>query len=262
MEFKNIAEESSPLQRSFGPEREQLMQLRTLGLSEREAVEYTLMLSRDEELQRLQGCTNGHVLEEGMFDNDESSRSGSGSDHSSLSSSSVRHYSPPSLHSSLSGSSTSSHGHISIASPSSSNIKVQVSPRFHPEPKEAGGLLGSPSNSQAVPPQECSPSAPSRSHSKSTPGPNTPLAVTPTPKQVRTGISMSSGKPNAWSKPLPGTGLSASPPVPSRHPLPDWGAEVERIREVEDVELRFALELSLAEAQSRERETQTNAGGT
>jgi len=71
---------------------------------------------------------------------------------------------------------------------------------------------------------------------------------------------MSSGKPNAWSKPLPGTGFSVSPPVPSRHPLPGWEAEVERIREVEDVELRFALELSLAEAQSREREK--NAGGT
>ena len=254
------AGEFSPLRRSIGPKREQLMQLHTLGLTELEAVEYALMLSRDEELQRLQNSTSGHVPEEGIFDTDDNSNSQSGSDQSTLSSSSsIRQYSPPPLRPSTSGSSTSSHGNIvPLASPSSSNIKVQVSPRFHPEPKEAGGLSGDHCDSQSVPRGDSS-SVPSSC--QSTVGPMPPLA-TPL-KQGSAGIGTSFGRPNAWNKPLPGTGLAASPPAPTGQPLPvplrrDWGVEAERIRQVEDLELRFALELSLAEARSRER----NVGGT
>ena len=80
-------------------------------------------------------------------------------------------------------------------------------------------------------------------------------------------MDSSSGKPNAWSKPLPGTGLSvsASPPAQTGEPLPSarqthWEADAERIRQIEDLELRFALEMSLAEARSREREK--DPGGT
>ena len=205
------------------------------------------MLSRDEELQRLRNSTSEHVGEEGIFDVDESSNSQSGSDQSTLSSSSVRQYSPPPLRPSTSGSSTGSHGNlVPLASPSSSNIKVQVSPRFHPEPKEAGGLSGSPSDSQSVA-QESPSSFPSSSYSPSALGPMNPLA-TPS-KQGLAGIGVSSGQPNAWHKPLPGTGLAASPPF---SPRSDWEAEAESIREVEDLELRLALELSLAEARSRE----------
>lgn len=248
---------------SSEPEREQLMQLRTLGLSEREAVEYALMLSRDEELQRLQRAGR-HVHEEGVFDIDESSGRQSGSNRSSpLSSSPTDYYSPPpSLRPLKSGSSSSSHGRfVPSASPSTSNIKVQVLPRFHPEPKEAGGLVGSLSDSQAVLPQESSSSLPCRSYSQPLLG----KALQPQ-KQVHTGDGASSlGKHNAWNKPLPGVSSATSTPAPIILPLISGsgmhrGAEAERIRRVEDLELRFALELSLAEAQSRE--SVQNAGGT
>ena len=242
-----LAEEPFPLRSSLGPKREQMMQLHTLGLTELEAVEYTLMLTRDEELQRLRNSTSEHVGEEGIFDADESSNSQSGSDYSTLSSSSVRQHSPPAIRPSTSGSSTGSHGNIvPLASPSSSNVKVQVSPRFHLEPKEAGGLSGSPCDSQLVAQGNLS-YFPSGSHSPSAFGPINPLA-TPL-KQGFGGITASSGKPNAWHKPLPGTGLAASPPYSPRR---DWEVEAESIREVEDLELRLALELSLAEARNRE----------
>ena len=234
-----LAEQPIHLQSTLGPKREQMMQLQTLGLTELEAVEYTLMLSRDEELQRLQNSISEHVDEEGIFDADESSNSLSGSDQSTLSSSSVRQYSPPPLRPSTSESSTGSHGNLVLmASPSSSNIKVQISPRFHPEPKEAGGLLGSPCDLAQGNPS----SFPSGFYSQSTPGPITPLATRP---KQGAGIDTSSGKSNAWNKPLPGTGLAASPPFPLRR---DWEVEAESIRQVEDLELRLALELSLAEA--------------
>lgn len=213
------------------------------------------MLSRDEELQRR---TSEHVREGGIFDADDSSNSQSGSDQSTLSSSSVRQYSPPPLRPSTSWSSASSHGNVvPLVSHSSSNIKLQVWPRFHPEPKEAGGLSGRPSDSQSV--LQGKPSSfPPNSNPQSAPGPLAPLS-TPS-KQGFAGIGTSSGKPNAWNKPLPGTGLAASPPVPTfLVPLRrDLEVEVERIRGVEDLELRLVLELSLAEARSRER----NIGGT
>ena len=256
-DIANLAEEPSFLKRSFGPEREQLMQLHNLGLTELEAVEYTLMLSRDEELKKLQKSNNEHVHEEGMFDADESSNSQSGSDQSTLSSSSVHQYSPPPLRPSTSGSSISSYGRlVPLVSPSSSNIKVQVSPRIYPEPMEAGGLFGSPSEAQLIPQGNPS-SFPSSSNSQSTHGPINLLA---TPSKQSSGSP--SRKPNAWNNPLPGIGLAASPSVPSEKPVQfsprrDWEVEAERIREVEDMEIRFALELSLAEAQSRE-----NDGGT
>ncbi len=97
-DIADLAEEAPLAQRSLSPEREQLMQLHNLGLTELEAVEYTLMLSRDEELQKLRKSTNEHEHEEGIFDADESSNSQSGSDQSILSSSSVRQYSPPPQH--------------------------------------------------------------------------------------------------------------------------------------------------------------------
>jgi hypothetical protein len=258
-DIADLTEEPSFLKRSFGPEREQLMQLHNLGLTELEAVEYTLMLSRDEELQKLQKNNDEHVHEEGIFDADESSNSQSGSDQSTLSSYSVPQYSPPPLRPSASGSSSSSYGRVvPLVSPSSSNVKVQVSPRFYPEPMEAGGIFGSPtspSEPQSIPQGNPS-SFPSSSYSQLIHGPVNLLA-TPS-KQSFAGTGSPSGKPNAWNKPLPGTGLAASPSISTGNPLQvslrkEWEVEAE-----EDMELRFALELSLAEAQSRER----NDGGT
>jgi WD40 repeat protein len=227
-----LVEESRSFRRSFGPEREQSKKLQTLGLSEREAVEYTLMLSRDEEIQRVQRRTQ-HVDEQEIIEADESLGRQSGSDPSfSLTSSSLGRYSPPSL------SRRSTSGTGLLVPPPTSNVKVQVSPRFHPEPTRAGGLLGSPSDSQ---------SPGSVSFSRSKPGPTSSRATSS--KQASTRDSTSPAKQNAWCNPLPGTGSSTSP---TGTPGTNWEPEAESISSVEDLELRFALELSLAEAQSRE----------
>ncbi|KAH9001915.1 hypothetical protein EDB86DRAFT_2801290 [Lactarius hatsudake] len=228
-----LVEESHSSWRSVGPEREQLQKLQALGLSEREAVEYTLMLSRDEELQRVQRRTE-HV-------DDESSGRQSGSDPSfPLSSSPSDRHSPPPPPSS------SPHRLLMpLAPPPTSNVKVQVSPRFHPEPRMAGGLPGSPSDLRS--PRSV------WSRSRPTLGPTSSRATSS--KQTSTATPT---KQNAWRKPLPGTGSSVPPTGPSSLVTPstpgsNWEGEAKRISRVEDLELRFALELSLAEAQSRER---------
>ncbi|KAI0245301.1 hypothetical protein BJV78DRAFT_1288304 [Lactifluus subvellereus] len=227
-----LEDESYRWKRSSDPEREQLMQLRALGLSEQEAVEYALMLSRDEELQRLQSCAGGHMHEEGVFDCDESSGQQSESDRPS--SSPTDYYSPPPSLCAL-----------------TSGFKLPWTLST-----EAGGLVGSLPDSQPVLAQGNSSFSPSRSHSQPLLG-QASLRATPQ-KQVHTGDGASSlGKRNAWNKPLPGVSSAASTPAPVVLPVTSgsgmhWGAEAERIRRVEDLELRFALELSLAEAQSRE----------
>jgi WD40 repeat protein len=245
-EFKEYFEEElhrSP--RVSDPEHEQLLQLHILGLCEREAVEYALMLSRDEELERIQNRARD-VHEEGMFDySDESSGRHVGSDHSSpLSSSPTDYYSPPPLlRPSTSGSSSSSHGRFV----STSNAKLQVLPRFHPEPMEAGGLVGSLSDSQSVLPQGSSSSLCSPPHSYSQPLLGQASVRSTCSKETHIRYGASFGKPNAWNKPLPGTGSAA--PTPTLIRLPPSGTNRKR---VEDLELELALELSLAEAQKME----------
>ncbi len=208
------------------------------------------MLSRDEELQRVQRRTE-HVDEQEVIEADESSGRQSGSDPSPpLFSSPMDRYSPPPR--STPGSGSSSRGLLVPLAPlPTSNVKVQVSPRFHAEPKKAGGLPGSSSDSQS--PGSVS-SSPSRSRSKL--GPTSSRATSSKQASSRDCTS-SPTKQNAWRKPLPGTGPSASPTGPSSLVTPstagtNWEAEAERIGRVEDLELRFALGLSLAEAQSRE----------
>jgi hypothetical protein len=205
-------------------------------------------LSRDEELQRLQNRAKD-VREEGMFDySDESSGRQVGSDHSSpLSSSPTDYYSPPPpLRPSTSESSSSSHGRfVPLASPSTSNAKLQVLPRFYPEPMEAGGLVGSLSDSRSVQPQgsSSSPCSPPRSYSQPLLGQASVRSTRS--KETHIGYGASFGKPNAWNKPLPGTGSTASTSTLIR--LPPSGTNRER---VEDLELELALELSLVEAQN------------
>ncbi|KAF8266086.1 hypothetical protein EI94DRAFT_1733990, partial [Lactarius quietus] len=146
-EAKNrLAEESRSFRRTFGPEHEQSKKLQALGLSEREAVEYALMLSRDEELQRFQRNTE-HVDEQ---ETDESSGRQSGSESSfPLSSSSSDRNSPPALSRSPASETGSSSSRLLMPlAPPTSNVKVQVSSRVHPEPRKAGGLPDSPSDSQ------------------------------------------------------------------------------------------------------------------
>lgn len=257
---RDPVDESSP-KHSNRPALEQLMKLHTLGLSEQEAVEYTLMLSRDEELLRLQDSTGEHV-DEGIFEIDENSEDQASSDQSFPSSSPLMQYSPPLLRALTSGSGSSSHRDlVPLVSPNS-NIKVQVSPRFIPEPMQAGGLPDSPPDSQSMILRKGPSSSPCLPFFQSTLSSVPSRVITPPKQGYATG--MSSGQPNAWSKPLPGTGSSASPPTQIRQSLPSssrthWEAEAERIRQVEDPELRFALEMSLAEAQSRERERDAGA---
>ncbi|KAH9064404.1 hypothetical protein EDB87DRAFT_1323164 [Lactarius vividus] len=194
-----LVEESHSSWCSVSPEREQLKKLQALGLSEREAVEYTLMLSRDEELQRVSRRTEHVDEQEEVIEADESSgRQLRPNPSFPLSSSPLDRYYPPLAP-------RSSPHRLPLTPPPTSNVKVQVSPRFHPEPKKAGGLPGSPSDSRS-PRSVWS----SQSRSRPTFGPTTSRATSS--KQTSTSTSM---KQNAWRKPLPGTGSSASPTGPS-----------------------------------------------
>jgi WD40 repeat protein len=243
-----LAKESQSYRRSFGPEHEQSKKLQTLGLSERDAVEYALMLSRVEEQQRVQRRTE-NVDEQEVIEANENSRRQSGSEPFPLISSSSDRYSPPTLsRRSSSGTGSNSCRLLVPLAPPTSNVKVQVSPRSHSEPKKAGGLLDSPSDSQ---------SPRSVPHSQFKPGPTSFRATSSKQASTRDHTS-SPTKQNAWRNPLPVTRSSASLTGPSilatqSTPGTHWeAAKTERISRVEDLELRFALELSLAEAQSRE----------
>ena len=155
-------------------EREQRERLEHLGLSEVEAVEYVLMLSRDEANANIRGAKEGSTSEiqveeddQGIFDvdfdtdhNDEEddqssthstvsgSRSSSTSSasiptawSSSSSSLSLTSASPPSLSSNSNLTTTTSmamRGSIPRPITSSSNEKIQVSPPSKAEPMEAG----------------------------------------------------------------------------------------------------------------------------
>ena len=98
---------------------EQRARLAALGLSEVEAVEYVLMVSRDEEEQRRHAIGSSST-DEGMFSVDSDDLVHQGDRHRRAISSSRR----------------SSAGQHSAGS--DSNCKVQVSPRSRPEPMEAG----------------------------------------------------------------------------------------------------------------------------
>ena len=195
------------------------------------------MLSRDEELQRVQRSSEHVDVDEPEADENLGRQSGSEPSFHASSSSSSRYSPPPLSHRSTSGTGSNSRELLASLVPPTSDVKVQVLPRSHPEPKKAGGLPGSL-------PDEQSPRCVSSSPSKT--GPTPSRANTSWPKTQ-----------NAWRKPLPVAGSSASPTGPSTQmtqskPGTHWEAEAERISKVEDLELRFALELSLAEAQSRE----------
>ncbi|EIN05759.1 hypothetical protein PUNSTDRAFT_106754 [Punctularia strigosozonata HHB-11173 SS5] len=125
-----LAEEQSKKRAIYGREREQRNTLDHLGLNEVEAVEYVLMLSRDEE-ERRRVARGGY--DEGVFegDFDEDAVTSDRDTPSPISPSERR----------LSQSSTENK--YARASPPSSSTKVQVSPRFRPEPMEAG-FSGSP----------------------------------------------------------------------------------------------------------------------
>jgi len=127
-------------QRSYGREMEQRARLASLGLDEVEAVEYVLMVSRDEEEWRRAALAADR--EEGVFATD--------SDNNDIDDSSIDHAMPPIPDlTPLSISRRSSSGSqscgrmvavagLGVSASTTSNRKVQVSPRFRPEPMKAG----------------------------------------------------------------------------------------------------------------------------
>ncbi|KAH0834157.1 WD40-repeat-containing domain protein [Lanmaoa asiatica] len=147
--YKDIAEsymdleyERAHTQRTYGREREQRSTLNSLGLSELEAVEYVLMLSREEEEARQQRTTV-----------DEGSRSAPST--------------PSSLHHSSPSHRSDGRRYPRITLPIS-NEKVQVSPPFVPEPMKAGTSI-SPLRSFAIGPSTQPSPMTTRSTSSSSP---------------------------------------------------------------------------------------------
>ncbi|TCD62793.1 hypothetical protein EIP91_006411, partial [Steccherinum ochraceum] len=141
---RELEDEQTHTRQVFGREREQMSQLDSLGLSEVEAVEYVLMLSRDEEERRRRN-SRPRVDDDGVFIGDfddlqtpvstempfflsgtNGTSSGSRSNHQS-----------PRL--------------LPRVAPSTSNTKVQVSPRVLPEPMEAGLSISPISRESSVP---------------------------------------------------------------------------------------------------------------
>ncbi|KAI0798196.1 hypothetical protein C8Q75DRAFT_709224 [Abortiporus biennis] len=139
-----LADEQSHTRRVYGREREHQSTLAKLGLSEAEAVEYVLMLSRDEEAARRNNPAAAAAQEEGLlvgefddlqtplpserdreFFSRTSSRSGTTTPPSS---SSVGRIYPP-------------------VTPPGTSTKIQVSPRPRPEPMEAGSCYSASSSS-------------------------------------------------------------------------------------------------------------------
>ncbi|KAJ7451731.1 WD40-repeat-containing domain protein [Mycena galericulata] len=220
-----LEEESSNVQRAYGREREQRARLETLGLDEVEAVEYVLMLSREEAIER-ERSASALAIDEGVFEGDfdfDDAVPGARRTSPARSPSpppSPAHSSPPRA------SAVQSPNGRPIPRPSPSNNKIQVSPPLKAEPSEA---LFAPSLS---PPRSLPPTAP---HFPSISGTST------------RGSAPASPAKSAWSTPL------------ARSPVPSPGTSVSRASsslsfvasDNMDADLRFAIALSLAEARSR-----------
>ncbi|KAI0351234.1 hypothetical protein OH77DRAFT_1411533 [Trametes cingulata] len=290
---RELEEEQTHTRRTFGREREQLSTLAHLGLSEVEAVEYVLMLSRDEEEARWRHAVESSAFreDEGVFmaDFDDvptpmaTPSAMFGSRSSSAVSSRTSSFSGHSSPSSGAGTSVFQGGRsFPRAMPSTSNHKIQVSPRFRPEPMEAGSSVsplpsgsmsagsggGAPppvSDTEHFPAVSRTPSSASGSASAGTSVPSTPASsvkdsMPGSPQSVR----------SAWSTPLRSLQSSEAPSPsrvgasPSQSPARSLsGAAIFAgstsgrsdgplaYVDEDDEDLRFAIELSLAEARSR-----------
>jgi hypothetical protein len=269
--FGELEYERAHVQRIYGREREHRSTLDSLGLSELEAVEYVLMLSRQEEEERQLRMAR----EEGVFEGDfDDLRGTSTSSQSQLSI-------PLSSHASSSSSTCHSHGrqYPRIAH-SSSNEKVQVSPPFVPEPMEAGTSI-SPLRSLITGPGTPCNAITTRSTSSSSledfPTISSSLSSTSSTRgmSAQHSVSSSPDRPrSAWSTPLKSIPPSPSPSPSAPHsrittPVVAMSlltADIARNRETSTVEqhlldpeemdddLRLAIELSLVEARSRGEE--------
>lgn len=266
------AEHHASDQRSYSRQRAQHSALRNLGLDEHEAVEYLLMLSRDEELAREQMTVE---TDDGVFAGDMEGVPQTSHPSNQLDASAMG---------SLANSSSSA-----MASPSfrpmpmlpQSNVKVQVTPPQRPEPMEAGGLslsssplaLGSiPRGSPSVSPvAERTPPDNDESHFPAiNTGSSSPNAHTPSPSALsgswtsKVKISPSSttnpaamGGPSSPTrfKPSHRVDRMGSPNDASSYlsqSLARAGSSTLSAQEQEEADLKLALELSLAEVMSLE----------
>lgn len=251
--------------RIYGCEREQRSTLDTLGLSELEAVKYVLMISREEEEARQQRT----VVDEGVFEGDFDDLPGTSTTSRSRSTPSTPLtplHSSPNHHS-------NGHQYSRVLIPIS-NEKVQVSPRFIPEPMEAGtsiSPLRPPSIGPSVQPSPMTTRSTSSSSLDHFPSLSSSLSSSSSSNR---GTSGSLDRPrSAWSTPLKSISPSPGPSSPrSRVVTPVMArsrssnvsllsADIARHRELSRVEaldvqemdsdLKMAIELSLAEARSK-----------
>ncbi|KAJ7680672.1 WD40-repeat-containing domain protein [Mycena polygramma] len=251
-----LDEESKHVQRAYGREREQRARLETLGLDEVEAVEYVLMLSREEAVERERSAAA--QIDEGVFEGDFD-----GFDEEAIvprrARASPRRSTSPASASASASSAPSSPPRTSLieprsngrpiprASPSPSNAKIQVSPPLRAEPTEAllspsSSTGGAPPAAAQFPPIPMSSSVGSSSHAGSPTKPKSAWSTSPPAKAKANG---------AWGTPLqasPGTSVGGGGRV-SRSSF-EAGAGDGEEDEMDD-DLRLAIELSLAEARSR-----------
>jgi WD40 repeat protein len=264
--------QSKNIRRANGREREQIATLESLGLDEAEAVEYVLMLSRDEALRDGRGYSTTNAeeyqsatpVEEGVFEGDFDDML------------SAHHHpiaEPLAMALSLS-SSLESYTRSRVSTPQSngrpihraglsrSNQTIQISPLYKPEPMEAGFNTGSlvttplsdvPSDESHFPPISASTSPVAMGGRNGSPNQRQgPSSVSVSPHSVRSVASTS-----AWKTPLiksgagspsslsPGRGSRISPPAMPLGPSPSLP-----LADIDD-DLRLAIELSLADARNR-----------
>jgi len=297
---RDLEEEQQHVRRVFGRERDHQSALSHLGLNEVEAVEYVLMLSRDEEEARRRATgsdafasTSRRDIEEGVFLDDLDlqtpvtapmsllwsdprpaghSSTGTGSPFWSVSSQSA---------SSSSYAFANGRSHALV---SQSNHKVQVSPRVRPEPTEAGfsaspidGSMSSlaggsravavPSDPAQFPPVSRTPSSAGASV-PSTPRSSSHVSGSPTSFRSAWSTPLHMSRSTAGTPSVQGS-APPSPVIASRVggaigpsgisrsmvgvPSASAASTTQHGREGDwnDDDIRYAIELSLAEARSR-----------
>jgi len=228
---RDLDEEQSYTRRVFGREREQQSTLAHLGLSEVEAVEYVLMLSRDEAEDRRPQRALSMAEDDGVFmaDFDDLHTPVSGP------SAFIENAPSPDMSSRTSSFSSHSYSNSSIVIngrslprtvPSQSNHKIQVSPRMRPEPMEAGftgspldGSLSSSVNTQtsvSVPSTTDLDHFPPVSRTPSSAGISVPSMPTSPSALHRSGPSSPESLRNAWAIPMSRQSSSSAPsPTPA-----------------------------------------------
>jgi hypothetical protein len=263
---RELEHEKAYTQRTMRRRREQHSTLNKLGLSEVEAVEYALMLSREEEEHR----RFSPAIDEGVFPRDSEDEI-----VLPIASSSLPTHGFPSPSTNQSSSSLSDHHSRTYprAARPVTNEKVQVSPVFVPEPMEAGVTI-SPLRISTSLPGSSTVTLPVIVPSGSSSHEHFPL--------ISSSLSSSSGRfiasspehaRSAWNTPL--RSAPSPSPSPSSHgssphvDTPTLGrssvslssasidvhygqSEEEHLGPDEmDDDLKFVIELSLAEARSR-----------